>query len=72
MSDAGDTGAGSLPGYERRLLLQAALGTGLGLLAAERFDNVRLGGTRPMLGNHGLHGLYDAFGSDLQLVQFFG
>ena len=36
VGDSGDTGAGSLPCYERRMLLHAALGTGLGLLLAER------------------------------------
>ena len=36
MGNAGDTGAGSLPCYERRMLLQAALSTGLGFLLAER------------------------------------
>ena len=36
MGDSGDTEAGSLPCYGRRMLLHAALGTGLGLLLAER------------------------------------
>ena len=54
MGDAGDTGAGSLPCYERRMLLQAALGTGLGLLLAERTraQDVEPRNARPQEGDH--------------------
>ena len=54
MGDAGDTGAGFLPCYERRLLLQMALGTGLGLLVAERTEaqDVEPRNARPQAGDH--------------------
>src|SRR4029450_2063539 len=54
MGDSGDTGAGSLPCYERRMLLQAALGTGLGLLVAERTraQDVEPRNARPQAGDH--------------------
>ena len=54
MGDSGDMGAGSLPCYERRLLLQAALGTGLGLLVTERTraQDVEPRNARPQAGDH--------------------
>ena len=54
MGDSGDTGASSLPCYERRMLLQAALSTGLGLLVAERTraQDVEPRNARPQEGDH--------------------
>ena len=49
----GDTGAGSLSCYERRRVLQAALGTGLGLLFVERTraQDVEPHNARPQAGD---------------------
>jgi rieske iron-sulfur protein len=54
MGDAGDTRAGSRPCYARRLFLQMALGTGWGLLVAERTraQDVEPRNARPQAGDH--------------------
>ena len=54
MGNSGDMGVGSLPCYERRMLLQAALGTGLSLLWAERTraQDVEPRNARPQEGDH--------------------
>jgi Rieske Fe-S protein len=50
----GDSDAGFLPCYARRLLLQMALGTGLGLFVAERTEaqDVEPRNARPQEGDH--------------------
>lgn len=54
MGDTGDTGTSPVPCYGRRRVLQAALGTGLGLLLAERTraQDVEPRNVRPQEGDH--------------------
>ena len=70
MGDAGDTGAGSLPCYERRMLLHAALGTGLGLLLAERTraQDVEPRHARPQEGDHFVFATGDRKGATIMPV----
>jgi rieske iron-sulfur protein len=70
MGDAGDTGASSLPCYERRMLLQAALGTGLGLLVAERTraQDVEPRNARPHEGDHFVFATGDRKGTTIMSV----
>jgi Rieske Fe-S protein len=69
MGDSGDTGAGSLPCYERRMLLHAALGTGLGLLLAERTraQDVEPRKARPQEGDHFVFATGDRKGATITL-----
>ena len=67
---AGDTGAGSRPCYERRMLLHAALGTGLGLLLTERTraQDVEPRKARPQEGDHFVFATGDRKGATIMLV----
>jgi rieske iron-sulfur protein len=70
MGDTGDTGAGSLLCYERRMLLQAALGTGLVLLLAERTgaQDVEPRNARPQEGDHFVFATGDRKGATVMPV----
>jgi len=70
MGDAGDTGANSLPCYERRMLLQTALSTGLGLLLAERTraQDVEPRNARPQEGDHFIFATGDRKGATVMPV----
>ena len=70
MGDAGDTGAGFLPCYARRLLLQATLGTGLGLLVAERTraQDVEPRQARPQAGDRFVFATGDRKGATIMPV----
>ena len=70
MGDSGDTGAGTLPSYERRMLLQAALGTSLGLLLAERTgaQDVEPRNARPQEGDHFVFATGDRKGATVMPV----
>jgi len=70
MGDAGDTGVGSQPCYARRLLLQATLGTGLGLLVAERTraQDVEPRQARPQAGDHFVFATGDRKGATIMPV----
>lgn len=54
MGDTGVTGARSAPGYERRTVLQAAVGTGLGLLLTThtQAQDAEPRNARPQAGDH--------------------
>ena len=70
MGDAGDTGVGSRPCYARRLLLQATLGTGLGLLVAERTraQDVEPRQARPQAGDRFVFATGDRKGATIMPV----
>src|SRR5262245_1469804 len=70
VGDAGDTGASALPCYERRMLLHAALGTGLGLLLAERTraQDIEPRNARPQEGDHFVFATGDSKGATIMPV----
>jgi rieske iron-sulfur protein len=70
VGDTDDTGAGSRPCYERRMLLHAALGTGLGLLLAEhtRAQDIEPRKARPQEGDRFVFATGDRKGATIMPV----
>jgi len=70
VGDAGDTGASSLPCYERRMLLHAALGTGLSLLLVEhtRAQDTEPRNARPQEGDYFVFATGDRKGATIMPI----